>query len=225
MLTDRDLKILEWIGRQGVVRAEHVMTRFGMGRSATYRRLAQLLDYGLLRRHRLLYNDGGLLAATPEGLKAAGLHQLRPARIALAQIPHMVLSATLAAQLEPRLEDQRLLTDREHRAAENAAGHPLGSAILGPGDNGHSRLHRPDFVLASNGGEQLVAIELELTLKTRARLERTLRGYVRNHNVAAVRYHAPRPVAEALQRAARITGTEDILELAPLPAARRGSRP
>lgn len=217
MLTERDITILEWIGRQGTVRTEHVMSRFGMGRTATYRRVAELVDYGLLRRHRVLYNDGGLLTATAEGLRAAGLHQLRPARIALAQVRHMVISAGLAAQLELQLTDQKLLTDREHRAAENATGQPFGSAITGPFNNGLGRLHRPDFVLTSNGGEQLVAIEIELTLKTRARIERILRGYLRNRKVAEIRYYAPQPVAEAVKRAARATGTDSILELAPLP--------
>jgi hypothetical protein len=219
MLTERDLNIVEWIGRQGVARAEHVMTRFGMGRTAAYRRLAHLVDYALLRRHRILYNDGGLLTATAEGLRAAGLHHLRPARIALSQIPHMLLSATLAAQLEPELKEGKLLTDREHRAAENAAGHPLGSAILGPAGNGHSRLHHPDFVLAINGNQRLVAIELELTLKARARLERTLRGYLRNHNVATIRYYAPKPIADAVRRAAGATGSDSILELRRPPSA------
>ncbi|MBV9512808.1 MAG: hypothetical protein JO280_02015, partial [Mycobacteriaceae bacterium] len=65
MLTERDREIVKWIGRQGVVRAEHVMTRFSIGRTATYRRLHELVDYGLVRRHRLLYNEGRLLTASP----------------------------------------------------------------------------------------------------------------------------------------------------------------
>jgi len=64
VLTTRDREIVTWIGRQGVVRAEHVMTRFSIGRTAAYRRLHELVDYGLVRRHRLLYNDVGLLTAT-----------------------------------------------------------------------------------------------------------------------------------------------------------------
>jgi hypothetical protein len=84
MLTERDMTITEWIGRQGAVRAEHVMTRFSIGRTATYRRLHELAEFGLVRRHRLLYNDGGLLTATAEGLRYAGLDRLTPARISLA---------------------------------------------------------------------------------------------------------------------------------------------
>ena len=46
MLTQRDIAIAEWVGRQGAVRSEHVMTRFSIGRTAAYRRLHELVDSG-----------------------------------------------------------------------------------------------------------------------------------------------------------------------------------
>ncbi|MEO8966690.1 MAG: hypothetical protein ABI355_03800 [Solirubrobacteraceae bacterium] len=217
MLTERDIMIAEWIGRQGAVRAEHVMTRFSIGRTATYRRLHELVDFGLVRRHRLLYNDGGLLTATAEGLRCAGLDRLAPARISLALVPHMIASAALAAELEPRLAEQTLLSDREHRAAENASGEPIASAIVGRHRDGREGLHRPDFALIARDGQRVIAVEVELTLKNRTRLERILRGYLRNQNVSVVRYHTAEPIADAVRRAARAVGADAIVELAPLP--------
>jgi hypothetical protein len=218
MLTDRDMTITEWIGRQGAVRAEHVMTRFSIGRTVTYRRLHELVELGLVRRHRLLYNDGGLLTATADGLRCAGLDRLTPARLSLALVPHMIASAALAAELEPRLRDGTLFSDREHRAAEDAAGEPIASAIIGSHQNGHQGLHGPDFALVRRNGEEIVAVEVELTLKNRTRLERILRGYLRNQNLTLVRYHAAPPIADAVRRAARAVGADAILELAPLPS-------
>lgn len=220
MLTQRDMTIAEWIGRQGTVRAEHVMTRFSIGRTATYRRLHELVEFGLVRRHRLLYNDGGLLTATAEGLRCAGLDRLAPARISLALVPHMIASAAFAAELEPRLVDEQLLSDREHRAAEIAAGEPIASAIIDAPRSGNAGLHRPDFALIKRDRGDVVAVEIELTLKNRTRLERILRGYLRNQNVSVVRYHARREIAEAVERVARAVGAEDILELALLPPDR-----
>ncbi len=218
MLTERDITIAEWIGRQGAVRAEHVMTRFAIGRTATYRRLHELVDFGLVRRHRLLYNDGGLLTATAEGLRCAGLDRLAPARISLALVPHMIASAALAAELEPRLGEETLLSDREHRAAENAAGEPIASAIVGRQIDGREGLHRPDFALIASDPQHVTAVEVELTLKNRTRLERILRGYLRNQNVSVVRYYAAPPIAEAVRRAALAVGAEAIVEVAPLPS-------
>ena len=113
-----------------------------------------------------------------------------------------------------------LLSDREHRAAENAAGEPIASAIIGRQSDGREGLHRPDFALIAQDGQHVTAVEVELTLKNRTRLERILRGYLRNQNVSIVRYHAAAPIADAVRRAARAVGAEAILELAPLPSAR-----
>lgn len=128
-----------------------------IGRTATYRRLHELVGFGLVRRHRLLYNDGGLLTTTAEGLRCVGLDRLAPARISLALVPHMIASAALAAELEPRLAEQTLLSDREHRAAENTAGQPIASAIIGRQSDGREGLHRPDFALIAQGGHHVTA--------------------------------------------------------------------
>jgi hypothetical protein len=218
MLTQRDIAIAEWVGRQGAARAEHVMARFSIGRTATYRRLHELVGFGLLRRQRVLYNDGGLLTATAEGLRCAGLDRLTPARVTLSMVPHMIASAAFAAELEPVLIDQQLLSDREHRAAENAAGDPIASAIIGTQRHGQSALHRPDFALVKCDRDDVVAVEIELTLKSRTRIERILRGYLRNQNVSSVRYHAPPPIGDAVRRAARAVGADGILEVRPLPS-------
>lgn len=65
----------------------------------------------------------------------------------------------------------------------------------------------------------MTAIEIELTLKTKARLERILRGYLRNRNIATVRYYAPPQIANAVERAARATGADAVLEVAAIPKA------
>jgi hypothetical protein len=219
VLTKRDREIVGWIGRHGAVQAQHVMTRFSIGRTAAYRRLHELVEYGLIRRHRLLYNDAGLLTATPAGLQWADMQRLTPARISLALLPHTIASAALAALLEPELTDQMLLSDREHRAAERAAARPLASAIMGSDRSDRGALHRPDLVLIGAGGEPMTAIEIELTLKTKARLEPILRGYLRNRNLASVRYYARPEIAKAVEQAARATGADAVLELAALPQA------
>ena len=56
MLTQRDIDHRRMGGRQGAVRAEHVMARFSIGRTATYRHLRRaFMGPSTLRRHRLLY--------------------------------------------------------------------------------------------------------------------------------------------------------------------------
>lgn len=53
MQTEKDAEIVGWVGRVGAAGAEHVMTRFGMGRSRAYARLGRLVMDGLLEQRTL----------------------------------------------------------------------------------------------------------------------------------------------------------------------------
>lgn len=114
---------------------------------------------------------------------------------------HAIQCAALAATLEPALSGRCLLADREHRAAEHAAGRPIASATVGVHANGSPRLHRPDLVIGRGDfASNLLALEVELTLKSKARLDEIMRGYMRNQRIAQVRYYAAPPVSEAVRK-------------------------
>jgi hypothetical protein len=57
-----------WVAIIGAVSARDVMARFGVGRTVAYRRLARLVDYGLLACSPLVYGQPALDTATREGL-------------------------------------------------------------------------------------------------------------------------------------------------------------
>ena len=52
----------------------------------------------------------------------------------------------------------------------------IASAMTGAHRDGHDALHRPDIALVKRDRGDVVAVEIELTLKNRTRLERILRG-------------------------------------------------
>ncbi len=54
MQTERDAEIVDWVGRIGAAGAEHVMARFGMGRSWAYARLSRLVERSLHEARRLV---------------------------------------------------------------------------------------------------------------------------------------------------------------------------
>jgi hypothetical protein len=104
-------------------------------------------------------------------------------------------------------------------ARPRTRGAPIASAIIGGQSDGCGGLHRPDFALIAAGGQHVTAVEVELTPENRTRLERILRGYLRNQNVSIVRYHAAAPRRRRPARAAHAVGAETILEVAPLRSA------
>jgi hypothetical protein len=69
----RDRELVRFVGRHGVVAMRHVKAELGVGRTAAYRRVAACVERGLLERLELLRSEPGLLRATRDGLRYAGL--------------------------------------------------------------------------------------------------------------------------------------------------------
>src|SRR4051812_17369784 len=75
-LTDRDLEILQWIARHGVVTVEMVGHRFfwrpkteKYGTWAAYRRMRKLREVGLVQANKVLVNQPAVLRLTREGAR------------------------------------------------------------------------------------------------------------------------------------------------------------
>jgi hypothetical protein len=68
VVTDRDRSVVRWVAVIGAASAQDVMARFRLGRTVGYRRLAALVECGLLSRQRLVYGQPALYTATRDGL-------------------------------------------------------------------------------------------------------------------------------------------------------------
>ena len=224
MLTDRDRAIVAWVGRLGAASAVDVMARFGMGRTATYRRLAALVDQGVLATVRLLYGQTALYVATRDGLQWARLARLEPCRVGVASARHFALCARLAVVLERTEPAYRVWSEREVRVAELDAGGAVASAELGRLPDGRPRLRRADLILIpyERNGRRPVAIEVELAVKWSRRLEAICRAWVRCRLVDHVRYYASPAAARAVARAVERVQAHDVIEIYSLDETLKG---
>jgi hypothetical protein len=223
MVTNRDRAIVEWIGRLGAASAADVMARFGMGRTAAYRRLAALVDQGVLATERLLYGQPALYVATRDGLQWARLARLEPCRVGVASARHFALCAQLAVVLERTQPGYRLWSEREVRVAELDAGGPVASAELGRLPDGRPRLRRADLVLMPRDEDcRPVAVEVELTVKWARRLEAICRAWARCRLVESVRYYASPAAARAVARAVERVQAQDVIEIYSLEETPKG---
>jgi hypothetical protein len=227
MQTEKDAEIVGWVGRVGAAGAEHVMGRFGMGRSWAYARLSRLVADGLLVQRSLLYRQPGLYVATAEGLRWCGLSRLGVYRVGPGAFQHAREVATAAVALHAGLPGWGVLSEREIRAVESERGELVASVRVGELPGGRPALHRPDLALVSPDGRVLV-VELELAVKARRRLAGICRALARARHVAHAYYLAARTVVGAVSRAVAETRAGDritVLELgdvAGLVAAERG---
>lgn len=208
MQTEKDAEIVGWVGRVGAAGAEHVMARFGMGRSWAYARLSRLVADGLLEQKTLLYRKPGLYVASAEGLRWCGLQRLGLYRVGAGGFQHAQEVATAAVALDAGLPGWEIVSEREIRAAESDTGELLASVRVGELPGGRPALHRPDLAIISSEGRAL-AVEVELSVKAPRRLAGICRGYARARHVDRVYYLAAPAPARAVNRAVAETRAQD----------------
>jgi hypothetical protein len=225
--TELDGEIVSWIGRVGGAGAEHVMARFGMGRSWAYRRLSRLVRDRLLEHVMLLHRVPGLYVASREGLRWRGLERLGFFRVSPGGFAHASEVARVAAIVEPGLPCWRVLSDRELRVIEADDGRETGSVKVGELPGGGALLHRPDLALVSPTGKA-IAVEVELSVKARRRLQAICRGYARARHLDRVYYLATPAAGRAVERAVADVRAQDRItvlaldDVEPLLTAVRG---
>ena len=169
VVTQRDVELVRWIGRHGVVSTEQVAERFWprSGRSwATRRRLGRLVGAGLLRGVRPGWRrQSKLWLATTRGLRWASV-TLRPARLVSWRLSHDLALVDLSEQLLSEHVGASWLTERELAAIR-----PI-KVRLESGQH-----HRPDGLLRLPDGRRY-AVELEASRKTAERLQAIVEAYV-----------------------------------------------
>ena len=202
-ISRRDVEVLEFIARFGVVPRSAVAVWAATGQTATLTRERRLREAGLIEVRCGVWGDGKLSVATSAGLRASGHGELSRARFSLASVDHESAVAELAARMER--EGDRTLSEREIVARERVAGKRVLSAQLAAG-----RFHRADLIRGGEDGSPPEAIEVELTAKGTARLDQLLRAWRRavgERRLRRVVYLCPPRTRGVLERAVERTRT------------------
>jgi hypothetical protein len=182
-LTERDVEILRWITRHGVVTVELLGRRFfwhkerkDYGKWAAYRRVRALRELGLLLSDKPWADQPAALRVTREGARIADVG-LRPAPLVLSELRHSLALVKLTERLLYDNKGAELTTEREIRAERYRE--------LREGQREPERGRAPDALLriptkgAGAQGVMTVAVELDLTRKDRRAMERMVRQYDR----------------------------------------------
>jgi hypothetical protein len=107
------------------------------------------------------------------------------------------------------------LSDREILWHERQRRELLASVRVGSRGSDVGKFHRPDLALLSPEG-RVIAIEVELSVKTSSELTSICNGWARARHVDAVYYLATPAAARAVGRTAKKTRAEDCLRILPL---------
>jgi DNA-binding MarR family transcriptional regulator len=216
-LTDPDLELLSFLAEHRLVLPTHIAVLLGVSRATATTRLNKLANAGLLKRRPAFPDEPRWYQITHTGLAVIGSSLPAP-RVDLRAYEHDVGVAWLwlAARggtfgaLEEIIAERRL---RSLDGSRDQGAEPLAVRLGGFGPHGGEKLHYPDLVLRTADGRR-VALELELTPKTRTRLETILSGYGADPRFDRVVYLVSSPaVARSVQAAARRLGISELVHL------------
>jgi transcriptional regulator with XRE-family HTH domain/DNA-binding MarR family transcriptional regulator len=226
----RQAALLAWTAGLGAITAEALAERDQMTIASASERLDEAVQSGLLDRHAILVGYSVLHTATRAGQSLARKHAaaggyrspkgLRTARLPIATARHTIACAGVAATLERRYPDCRVIGERELRRDEHEQGRRLATLKLRGSANRQS--HSPDIVIwpPPIPGERPplpVAVEVELSLKSRADLTENCRAWARCPYVEAVIYFAEtRKIEEQLLDVIDELRAEEMIVVNPL---------
>ena len=211
-LTARDLRLLEFIAAHRFVLAAHVTEWLGADRAVAYRRLGGLTDLGFLSHTRPFDDQPGAFQITSAGLKVIQ-SRLGAPLIDLGCFRHDAALVWLHLAIRATTGEE-VLTERQMRAADRDGNEEpffLELHQLGPG--GRPRRHYPDVVVLEPD-RRWRAIELELTQKSRSRLELILIAYAAHPQITSVTYITDTPgVAQAVGSTSATLGTTERVDV------------
>jgi hypothetical protein len=223
-VTARDRSVLRFIAAQRFVLACHVNSLLGRDPVVAYRRLAGLVEAGLLSYRRIFHAEPGAFMVTNGGLAMIDSPLPRP-KLDFRTYRHDVGTvwlwlAAYRGRFGPPAE---LHTEQQLRAADRdgaADRRRFCVEIDGHDRRGRPRKHHPDLLVVHPDGSYTAA-ELELTLKSRSRLESILLGYGVAPRLTRVEYVSDsEPVAASVQTAVSTFGLDALVRVHYLPDPR-----
>jgi hypothetical protein len=200
-----------------MVSTDHVRVWLGVSAPAARGRLRRLHCAGLATGAVRFHGQPACWRITRRGLSAIGSRLPAPGDD-LATHTHDIGVAWLwlAARGGAFGPLREVISERELRSAEGPGGRadpPLAVRVGGVGPRGGARLHYPDLLLVTARGQR-VAIELELTSKSRTRRELILSAYGAEPRIDHVLYLVrDRRIGDQIATTARRLGLEDLVHV------------
>jgi hypothetical protein len=216
-LTDRDLELLAFLARHRLVHTGHVAALLGVADARAQAILRRLANGRYVGGETVFAEQRACYRIRRKGLDAIGCG-LRPPRVDLRSFEHDMGLAWLwlaarggtFGRVREAVSERQL---RSHDEAPDRTEPPLAVRLGGFGPGGRERLHYPDLLLLRPDGRR-IALELELTAKSRRRLEGILAAYGADPRIDAVLYLVPnRTIGNAVVAAASRLGLSDLVRV------------
>jgi hypothetical protein len=217
VVTDADRAVLAFLAEHRFVRTNQVAALLGVTSGTAVQRLSRLRREGYIESDGIYFRQPNHHMITRHGLAVIDSRLPLP-KFDQREYRHDVGVAYLwlAARAGAFGAVRAMHSDREMRSVDGRAADGVerfGLRTAGSGPKGGPLTHYPDLLLETAAGHR-VAVELELTIKSRARLDGIIRRYAADRRVDAVLYLVDGPgVAREVTRAAARAGAADLVHV------------
>ena len=192
-LTPRDRRLLHWINGHGFVTADQAARWMDVCDRIGRRRLLKLVDEGYLQRDRFGVNDPHCHWLTKDGWAVAGDALPPPKKVNRVTYFHDTALVDLSQKLVAHTRGD-FIPERRLKSENRAKSRWRNGRFVG-------EVHTPDGLLHIEGKKPF-AIELEMTVKERRRLEKIISSYACTLDYEAVWYFvSDGEVKRAVERA------------------------
>jgi len=158
-LVDRDYVIFREIDKWRVLLGRHLKILAGFdGQRACDRRLRKLIDFGYIKRRKILYGMPSIYSNTYQAEKIINASNSNKESIRIEQLTHDIIVVEMAIYIHKfGVPFDSIISEKQlHRM-----------------DGFSVRKHRPDIVFPFNGNK--LCVEVELSLKAKDRLEKIIK--------------------------------------------------
>jgi DNA-binding PadR family transcriptional regulator len=181
-LTERDIGILKFINEFGFSEMPQIERRFGLKKPRSYQLLTRLVEEGYVKHERVFHGRHGIYRLSRKGAKLTHLPPL--ARVPLANYKHDITLMEVYLRLREDYPEASWISERELKRDKY---------FDGVGKFGHLS----DGLLVFKDGKR-IAVEVELSLKSRNRVEQILRWYGGVFEIEEVWYYCPKGIMASM---------------------------
>ncbi|MFU8797325.1 MAG: hypothetical protein ACNA7Y_01315, partial [Gammaproteobacteria bacterium] len=175
-------EVLKFINDFGFCEMPHLDARFGFKKPRNYQVMQRLIDAKLVKHERVFYGRHGIYRLSRAGSRYTDLPPL--ARVPLGSYQHEVTLINVYLKLATLYPDATWLSERRLKRDKY---------FDGVGKRGHLS----DGMLILPDGKS-IAVEVELSLKGKNRLESILKGYGSEFSIKEVWYYCSDGVAASM---------------------------
>ncbi|OGT30684.1 MAG: hypothetical protein A3E87_06910 [Gammaproteobacteria bacterium RIFCSPHIGHO2_12_FULL_35_23] len=181
-ITERDQQILSFINEFGFCELKHLNKKFNFNSPRNNQILKRLIKAGLINYEKIFHQRPAIYYLTRKGAQLTELPPMK--KIPLAKYNHDLFLIDTYLKLKHLYPQTAWISERQLVRDKHLAG---------VGQRGHL----PDGILVFPDGKQ-IAIEVELTIKSKARLEKILKTYISLFHYQEVWYYCTDIVANLL---------------------------